>query len=117
MEEKKRQTDSDVVAALIWLAFVVPGDIPPVEDDGRTILGFRRALDFYAKTVEREEAAEALRKKTDGPVMLFPMPEPKSDTVPSPEAPASQPASQPRPPKVKEKTIRSPSSSPGNRQG
>lgn len=54
---KKRSTDAEAVAALIWLAFVVPEDVIPLEDDGKAYLSFHRALDLYADARDRERAA------------------------------------------------------------
>ena len=65
MEEKnKRSTDAEAVAALIWLAFVVPEEVLPLEDDGKAYLSFRRALDLYADARSREDAErEALLRE------------------------------------------------------
>lgn len=69
--EKTRKTDSEVVAALLWMSFVVSEDVPPLGDDGSAWLGFRRGLELYADTVarEREELRHGLSDALQEQVM------------------------------------------------
>lgn len=53
---EKSASDAEAVAALIWLAFVVPEEVLPLEDDGRTYCSFLRALDTYSNIRARERA-------------------------------------------------------------
>lgn len=44
--QQKRSTDTEAVAALIWLAFVAQEGSIPLEDDGRAFCSFTRALEL-----------------------------------------------------------------------
>lgn len=64
--QPKRSTDTEAVAALIWLAFVAQDGSIPLEDDGRAYCSFTRALELYADTRYREmEAREAALREVE----------------------------------------------------
>ena len=100
MNEKPRATDTEAVAALIWMSFVVNADVPPLDDDGKAYVSFKRALELYADTVEREKddekkLAEQWRSEFWGTptrnwfyrpsAPMPPAPAPESDTAPEPD--------------------------------
>lgn len=89
-------TDSEVLARLIYRAYIAPDPHAPLEAEA--LLPFRAALDLYARTWRGEDCGCAPAEPEDcGDSCPVELPEdvPESDTAAAPEPEEAQPAAPP----------------------